>query len=43
MDKHPFEHFELAPYLIEAVEDLNFNQPTEIQRRVIPKLKKIHI
>lgn len=40
MDKHPFEHFELAPYLIEAVKDLNFNQPTEIQRRVIPKLKK---
>lgn len=40
MDKHPFELFELAPYLVEAVEDLNFNQPTEIQRRVIPKLKK---
>lgn len=40
MSKHPFEHFQLEDELIEAVKNLNFNQPTEIQRRVIPKIKK---
>lgn len=40
MAKHPFENFELSSELIAAVKDLNFNQPTEIQRRVIPKLTR---
>jgi len=40
MAKHPFENFELSSELIEAVKDLNFDQPTEIQRRVIPKLTR---
>ncbi|MGO1760206.1 MAG: DEAD/DEAH box helicase, partial [Mammaliicoccus vitulinus] len=40
MSKHPFEHFQLGNELVEAVKDLNFNQPTEVQRRVIPKIIK---
>ncbi|WP_239724618.1 MULTISPECIES: DEAD/DEAH box helicase [unclassified Mammaliicoccus] len=40
MSKHPFEHFQLENELVEAVKDLKFNQPTEVQRRVIPKIKK---
>lgn len=40
MAKHPFENFELSSELIEAVKNLNFDQPTDIQRRVIPKLFK---
>lgn len=38
--QHPFEQFELDSKLIDAVTDLNFNQPTEIQQRVIPKILK---
>ncbi|ERS93900.1 DEAD/DEAH box helicase [Staphylococcus simulans] len=38
--QHPFEQFDLSPQLIDAVADLNFNQPTEIQQRVIPKIIK---
>lgn len=38
--QHPFEQFGLDPKLIDAVSDLNFNQPTEIQQRVIPKILK---
>lgn len=37
MSKHPFEHFNLDSSLIDAVKDLNFNKPTQIQNRVIPK------
>ncbi len=40
MAKHPFENFELSSDMIAAVKDLNFNQPTEVQRRVIPKLTR---
>ena len=40
MANHPFENFKLEPSLIDAVKDLNFNQPTEIQTRVIPKIIK---
>lgn len=36
--EHPFNQFELSSQLIDAVKDLNFNQPTEIQQRVIPKI-----
>ncbi|AMY04678.1 ATP-dependent helicase [Staphylococcus condimenti] len=38
--QHPFEQFGLDSKLIDAVTDLNFNQPTEIQQRVIPKILK---
>lgn len=38
--QHPFEQFALSPQLVNAVEDLNFKQPTEIQQRVIPKILK---
>ena len=40
MSKHPFEHFNLDSSLIDAVKDLNFNKPTQIQNRVIPKIIK---
>ena len=35
MAKHPFEHFNLDESLIKAVQDLNFEKPTEIQNRII--------
>ncbi|QPT00811.1 DEAD/DEAH box helicase [Staphylococcus equorum] len=40
MASHPFEKFNLEPSLLDAVKDLNFTQPTEIQSRVIPKIMK---
>lgn len=40
MANHPFEKFNLEPSLLDAVKDLNFAQPTEIQSRVIPKIMK---
>lgn len=40
MTNHPFEIFNLNPNLIDAVKDLNFNKPTEIQNRIIPRIKK---
>ncbi|MGJ5713860.1 DEAD/DEAH box helicase [Staphylococcus equorum] len=40
MANHPFEKFNLDPSLLDAVKDLNFTQPTEIQSRVIPKIMK---
>ena len=35
MSKHPFEHFNLDENLIEAVKNLNFEKPTEIQNRIL--------
>ncbi|ARJ49869.1 DEAD/DEAH box helicase [Staphylococcus lutrae] len=40
MAKHPFDQFRFDSELIEAISALNFNQPTEIQQRVIPKIMK---
>ena len=40
MANHPFEIFNLNTNLIDAVKDLNFNKPTEIQNRIIPRIKK---
>ena len=40
MANHPFENFKLDAELIEAVKDLKFDKPTEIQSRVIPKILK---
>src|SRR5699024_8916180 len=36
---HPFERFELKPFLIEAIEELGFQEPTEIQSEVIPVIQ----
>ena len=41
MANHPFEIFNLNTNLIDAVKDLNFNKPTEIQNRIIPRIKKL--
>lgn len=40
MANHPFELFNLDATLIDAVKDLNFEKPTEIQNRIIPRIKK---
>lgn len=37
---HPFETFNLSPYLIEAITEIGFNEPTDIQKKVIPEVKK---
>ncbi|EXJ22442.1 DEAD-box ATP-dependent RNA helicase CshB [Alkalibacterium sp. AK22] len=37
---HAFDKFNLSPYLIEAIEAIGFDQPTEIQNKVIPEVKK---
>ena len=37
---HPFERFNLADYLIEAISDIGFKDPTEIQKKVIPEINK---
>src|SRR5699024_3610181 len=40
MANYPFDKFNLEPTLLEAVQNLNFNQPTEVQNRVITKILK---
>lgn len=40
MATHPFELFNLDSKLIEAIKDLKFDKPTEIQNRIIPRIKK---
>lgn len=40
MPKHPFGHFSFDPSIIEAIDELNFKQPTDVQQRVIPRLLK---
>lgn len=37
---HPFEQYNLKPYLIEAIKEIGFQEPTEIQKKVIPEIKK---
>ncbi|WP_161878863.1 DEAD/DEAH box helicase [Alkalibacterium sp. MB6] len=37
---HPFERFNLDNYLIEAISDIGFKEPTDIQEKVIPEIKK---
>lgn len=37
---HPFEKFNLQPFLIEAIEELGFREPTEVQEKLIPAIKK---
>ncbi|MES9774758.1 DEAD/DEAH box helicase, partial [Priestia megaterium] len=40
MEKTNFERFEFQPFLIEAIKQLGFYQPTEIQERLIPSVLK---
>lgn len=40
MKQNNFERFKLQSYMIEAVEALGFDKPTEIQERVIPAVLK---
>ncbi|QLK86061.1 DEAD/DEAH box helicase [Staphylococcus sp. 17KM0847] len=40
MANHPFEQFQFDSDIIEAIKALKFNQPTDIQQRVIPKIMK---
>ncbi|MBA9025453.1 DEAD/DEAH box helicase [Peribacillus huizhouensis] len=40
MKQNNFERFKLESYMIEAVESLGFDKPTEIQERVIPAVLK---
>lgn len=37
---HPFEQYRLQPYLIEAIKEIGFDQPTEIQRKIIPAISQ---
>lgn len=37
---HPFEEYHLKTYLIEAIKEIGFNEPTEIQKKVIPEVSK---
>lgn len=37
--KNNFEQFNLEPYLLEAISELNFTEPTEIQTEVITKIQ----
>lgn len=40
MTENKFKNFKLPPYLIKAVQAINFYQPTAIQERVIPDVLK---
>jgi ATP-dependent RNA helicase CshB len=40
MGNHPFERFEFKPFIQKAVEELGFHQPTEIQEKMIPVVKR---
>lgn len=35
-----FKTFQLQPFLYEALAEINFNEPTEVQQRLIPVIKK---
>nr|WP_096153368.1 MULTISPECIES: DEAD/DEAH box helicase [Bacillus] len=37
---NPFERLQLKPFLLEAIADLRFKKPTEIQERLIPSILK---
>ena len=40
MNETKFERFQLKPFIIEAVKELGFYEPTEIQERLIPTVLK---
>lgn len=37
---HPFEQYNMKEFLIEAIKEIGFDEPTEIQKKVIPEVKK---
>lgn len=37
---HPFDPFELQPYLMTAIQEIGFQEPTDIQEKVIPVIQK---
>ncbi|WP_208560124.1 DEAD/DEAH box helicase [Marinilactibacillus kalidii] len=37
---HPFEQYNIKNFLIEAIKEIGFDEPTEIQKKVIPEVKK---
>ncbi|MEG0496970.1 MAG: DEAD/DEAH box helicase [Carnobacterium sp.] len=38
--EHTFERFNIQPFLIEAINEIGFKQPTEVQEKLIPAIKK---
>ncbi|MDN6627128.1 MAG: DEAD/DEAH box helicase [Pisciglobus halotolerans] len=38
--QYPFEKFNLKPFLLEAIEKIGFKEPTEVQEKLIPEIKK---
>lgn len=40
MTKQGFERFDLQPFILEALGELKFTQPTEIQERIIPSITR---
>lgn len=38
--QYPFEKFNLQPFLLEAIEEIGFKEPTEVQEKLIPEIKK---
>ena len=40
MNKTQFDRYEFKPFIIDAIQDLGFSQPTEIQERMIPLVLK---
>ena len=40
MKENRFDRFKFQPFIIEAIKDYGFNEPTEIQERMIPLVLK---
>lgn len=40
MKKSKFDRYELKPFIMDAIHDLGFQEPTEIQERIIPLILK---
>ncbi|MGX7419643.1 DEAD/DEAH box helicase [Carnobacterium gallinarum] len=38
--EHTFEKFGLQPFLIEAIQEIGFKEPTEVQEKLIPEIMK---
>ncbi|MEG0288462.1 MAG: DEAD/DEAH box helicase [Carnobacterium sp.] len=37
---HTFEKFDLQPFLVQAINEIGFTEPTEVQDKLIPAIKK---
>ncbi|MEH7236045.1 DEAD/DEAH box helicase [Bacillus sp. JJ1562] len=40
MTVQDFEHFQFQPFILEALKDIKFTKPTEIQERLIPSIQR---